>query len=109
MSEKKNDNKEIITQEQLALLKQTSELSLSSMLKTLDEFDELLGSSLNIEKMVIDRISDKGGDDYDDKDIELLKASHNHTIQIFIRRHSIKMQIAAKFTNNGKQQTEQQT
>jgi hypothetical protein len=115
----KDNNKEInipegtilITKTQFEQLKKSGEISTFTWLRTLDEYDELLGNSLNIEKMVIDRVSNKG-DDYDDADIELLKAVNNHTIQIFLRRHNIKMQIAARFNTsvqetNGEPQQQQ--
>lgn len=101
------ENTVLLTREEFDQLKKSGEVSLFTMLHNLDGYDELLGNSLNLEKLVIDRISAKGIE-CEDEDIELLKAVNNHTIQVFLHRHNIKMQIASKFNTSVQGANEQQ-
>jgi dsDNA-binding SOS-regulon protein len=117
------DNKEInipegtilITKTQFEQLKKSGEISTFTWLNTLDEYDELLGNSLNLDKTFLDEILNNRSHSMTEDEVKalnLFKDMFNHTIQIFLRRHNIKMQIAARFNTsvqetNGEPQQQQ--
>jgi hypothetical protein len=112
------DNMMLLTKDHVEQLKKSGEVSLFTMLHNLDGYDEVLGNSLNILKISVDQLFFRYGQMFahtpDDKTPELLKSIVNHTIQVFLHRHNIKMQIASKFntsvqgTNENQQQQPQQ-
>ena len=85
-----------LTSEQFEQLKKAGEISLSTVLQTTDELDEIIWNSLGISKQIMDKIRE----DYNDPIIRILETSINNTIQIYIRRHNIKMQRSNKFNTS---------
>lgn len=81
-----------LTSEQFTQLKKAGEISLSTILQTTDELDEIVWNSLGITKQIMDKVRE----DYNDPIIKILETSINNTIQIYIRRHNIKMQRSTK-------------
>lgn len=88
------DNYVTLTSEQFTQLKKAGEVSLSTILQTTDELDEIVWNSLGITKQIMDKVRE----DYNDPIIKILETSINNTIQIYIRRHNIKMQRSTQHT-----------
>jgi hypothetical protein len=74
-----------------------------SILDSINDYDQLLGDSLGMNQMMINKLRV----DYPDAPmIKILEAGLTHTVQIFLKRHNAKLQITNKFINDNKSNEE---